>query len=456
MANPMINEGPLAKVRTKIGKKKEEEMSKTGTIDGYIIGFNPAVDICADASAICWDKPLPEGYDNLAEYVAKRTRVGHTSVLEHSNCVMLLDIASCFANDLIAFLDCCHYVYTRVTTSTDGERFYLLIGGSYRAYSDIYRETDDLNNIILKHVTNILYTYSHSAMFEDICRLGLMDKSKFMNIEPDPDMYLSAPYTEDHNTDRFDVINCDDISILYNKIYSVHPDAASTFTTYDLLKFCTVTINFKNMSRIITQQLTRHRNGITQESQRYVDYSNFAFNSPALFKDKYDENHKYSINFGASGRLNMTLQEIGEAICGIYGTLVNKAATSEKFVLNREDARGFLPCNVICRKLYMTFTYKSLLKFLLLREDKAAQAEIRAYAQDIADWFERETPFTTKEIRDLYTNPRLSIGESIKIDVDEGIHEEVHDMTEEDYINYMKQVEAAETKEEENGNADSE
>ena len=70
MANPMINEGPLAKVRTKIGKKKEEEMSKTGTIDAYIIGFNPAVNICANASAICWDKPLPEGYDNLAEYVA--------------------------------------------------------------------------------------------------------------------------------------------------------------------------------------------------------------------------------------------------------------------------------------------------------------------------------------------------------------------------------------------------
>ena len=51
--------------------------------------------------------------------------------------------------------------------------------------------------------------------------------------------------------------------------------------------------------------------------------------------------------------------------------------------LNKEDARAFLPSNVQCNKLYMTFTLSSLYDFLILRTDKHAQAEIRSYANDI-------------------------------------------------------------------------
>jgi thymidylate synthase ThyX len=49
----------------------------------------------------------------------------------------------------------------------------------------------------------------------------------------------------------------------------------------------------------------------------------------------------------------------------------------------KEDARAFLPSNVQCKRLYMTFTINSLNKFLELRTDPHAQTEIRSYALDI-------------------------------------------------------------------------
>ena len=141
------------------------------------------------------------------------------------------------------------------------------------------------------------------------------------------------------------------------------------------------------MSRIITQQLCRHRNAITQESQRYVDYSNSCFNPPYIFKPgKYDPDYKYTIKFGGSS-FKMTLDELGEYMTNIYGML-----TSDKnHPLMKEDARAYLPGNTQCRKIYMTFTYASLIKFLELRESKAAQAEIRMYAQNIGSWFREYT-----------------------------------------------------------------
>ena len=75
------------------------------------------------------------------------------------------------------------------------------------------------------------------------------------------------------------------------------------------------------------------------------------------------------------------------------------------------------------------------MKFLNLREDKAAQAEIRKYAISLGDYIRGNTEFGTKEICDLYTQPRLLIEDPFKIDVDEGVVEEKIEITPEDYIN---------------------
>lgn len=145
-----------------------------------------------------------------------------------------------------------------------------------------------------------------------------------------------------------------------------------------------VTILFKNMSRTGTHQLVRHRNAITQESQRYVDYSEACFANPAKFKpDKYDPKEVYEITFGGS-TANYTLDELGAEMQKIYTQLRNPSNGSTPLL--KEDARGFLPGNIECKRLYMTFTYTTLLAFLHLRCDPAAQAEIRKYATEIQEF----------------------------------------------------------------------
>ena len=82
----------------------------------------------------------------------------------------------------------------------------------------------------------------------------------------------------------------------------------------------------------------------------------------------------------------MTLKEIGEAEINIYRDLTNKEKNPD--ALLKEDARAFLPSNVRCKKIFMTFTFNSFLKFLELRQDSAAQAEIRTYANAIRAWID--------------------------------------------------------------------
>ena len=73
-----------------------------------------------------------------------------------------------------------------------------------------------------------------------------------------------------------------------------------------------------------------------------------------------------------------------------------------------------------------------------MREDKAAQAEIRMYATEIGDWFRDNTLFTNKEICDMYTNPRLLINDENPITIDEVSEVDVNEeITEDDYIKAM-------------------
>ena len=429
--NPLVNENIITKIKKR--NKNNTNNQKIGTVEAHLLGMNDALRICANACGCCWDKEVPTEFNDIAEYVAKRSRIGHTSVLEHSNFVLYLYIDKNFEDDLVIFLDTVRYLTTKTFKNSDG--WHLIIGGSYRGYADLYRETDDLNNPILKAITGVLYTYAHSAAFEDICKLGLVDKSMFMNVEPDNNFKLLSALDSIVETELFDIVGMDSITKLYTNLYSLNKDVASMVTTYDLIKFTTISVLFKNMSRTCTHQLVRHRNAITQESQRYVDYSEACFNSPEIFKpDKYDANHKYRVRFAGSSPMSLTLSEIGKAMCDIYGMLHNPTTAGATFHLLKEDARAFLPSNVQCKNIYSTFTLKNFLKFLNLREDKHAQAEIRKYAVAIGDWFRANSEFTSKELCDLYTNPRLLIEDPFKIDVDEGITEEQVEITEDDYI----------------------
>ena len=438
--NPLVNESIGSRIANAIsrGKSKEVESAKEmkfSTLTAFI-GENNGIPICAEACACCWDKQIPEGYENVAEYVAKRARTGHTSITEHSNFIMAIRVGEACYDDLIKFLSYVRYLKLKVIEGPNQQ--YVIMAGSFRAYADLYRMADDLKNSILNSVTNVLYQNANSAAFEDICSLGLLDKSLFKNpnVELDPEYYLfSNPNVEIYENDLFKVISMDDLGNIYNKILAKFPELKDRLSVFDLCEMGTVTILFKNMSRTGTHQLVRHRDGITQESQRYVDYSNACFSSPALFKpEKYDKDHRYRIRSGPCSPVSMTLDEIGQAMCDIYSQLHDPAVAGAGYALMREDARAFLPSNVQCKKIYLTFTYKNLLKFLNLREDSHAQAEIRKYATSIGDWFRGCSKFKTKELCDLYTMPRLLIEDPIYIDEDLGTTEEKITITDEDYL----------------------
>lgn len=431
--NPLVDQSFISKIkRTKKSKEKEIQALP---IEAHLLGMNDAIRICANACGCCWDKEVPDDFEGMAKYVANRSKIGHTSILEHSNFVLYLSIPEIYRDDLLYLLSNTRYLNTALFSIEEDSNNHLIIGGSFRGYADLFREANDLNNAVLMSIRNMLYNYAHSCAFEDICDMGLMDKSMFKNIEPDEDYNkLLNDLDYDVESDLFTILGLDSITKLYTNLYHINKAVSEKVTTYDLIKFVTISVMFKNMSRTCTHQLVRHRNAITQESQRYVDYSDACFNSPDMFKpDKYDSEHKYKVRFGPCLPVNMTLSEIGKAMCDIYGMLQNPSISGEHHLL-KEDARAFLPSNVQCKKIYMTFTYKNFLKFLNLREDKHAQAEIRLYATAIGDWFRANTEFSTKELCDLYTNPRLNIEDPFKIDVDEDIVEEDVEITEDDYI----------------------
>lgn len=358
----------------------------------YTIYMNDGIRICAQACSCCWDKTIPEDYEGQVDYLAKRCKTGHTSVLEHSNIIILYKLPNAITSrdyliqvqSLIEFLGNSRYLNTVVRRPGDKGAPYILIGGSYRGFDDLYNNMPHPNYGMINLVTKEIYQHVNSLMFPDLTTgdNAIFNKDSFLDTEPDPVSDYFNPIGKDlYEDDKVKFISIDNIEQIKDNIERICP---STFTLDDVAKVASVTILFKDMSRTGTHQLVRHRNAITQESQRYVDYSHAAFADPLAFKpDKYDINKKYDFEFGGN-KYSMTSMEIGEAIAGIYQYLIDQG-------MMKEDARSFLPGNIKCRKLYMTFTYRTLLKFFELRCHPAAQAEIRSFALAAQKGFKIET-----------------------------------------------------------------
>ena len=358
----------------------------------YTIYMNDGIRICAQACSCCWDKTIPEDYEGQVNYLARRCKTGHTSVLEHSNLVILYKLPNMLSTHddmiqtqtLIEFLGNCKYLNTVVRQPVGGGAPYILIGGSYRGYDYMYNNVPHPNYGMIKLVTKEIYQHVNSLMFPDLTggEDPILNKDSFLDTEPDAvSDYFNPIGTDLYEDEKVKFISIDNIEQIKRNVDRICPD---TFSIDDISKVASATILFKNMSRTGTHQLVRHRNGITQESQRYVDYSHAAFADPLAFKpEKYDVDKKYDFEFGGQ-KFSMTSMELGESIIGIYQYLIDQG-------MMKEDARSFLPGNVKCRRLYMTFTYKNLLKFFELRCHPAAQAEIRSFAMAAQNGFEIET-----------------------------------------------------------------
>lgn len=359
-------------------KEKSLSREENTSFVPYLIYMNDGVRVCAQACSCCWDKPIPDTYEGQVDYLGKRCKTGHTSVIEHSNLVMLIKFPYMVRDtnqirDAIEALSKNRYLNATMSTDSNGVP-YVLIGGSWRGYDFLFKMCRNADqNSFLKAVAEILYDNVNSAIFIDLANDNILNKDRFVNIEPDPSSIYFNPIPEKpfYEDDKIKFVSVDSIKqIKYNLRTIIGEDI---FTDDDLADMASITILFKDMSRTATHQLVRHRNAITQESQRYVDYSNAAFADPTTFKpDKYDPDQVYEITFGGQ-TFHMTSNELGEAIIGTYECMRDQG-------MLKEDARSFLPGNVKCRKLYMTFTYRTFMKFLELRCHSAAQAEIRSFA----------------------------------------------------------------------------
>lgn len=357
--------------------------------------YNDMVNIVHDATKICWDKPPAKTYEDKLKYIAARVECGHESVLEHTNLVMFVHLSASLINSFIEASPFLQYLNYRTRSSKDG--LDILIGGSLRGYKHLIRETPSQNTFV-SVVRNELYKNCVSCFFVDLIEAGIIEdkfissmlpfnveyrnmddeaEEEFGEEEKNVDFRMNTLSTKSDKSQLIEITNIDPI----DKIYSVV--CGSGFGLNDIMDMCTVTVLFKQISRAAATQLCRHRNAQTWESQRYVNYSNAGYVDPAEYESKYDSDRVLKFDLQINDKtttIEATNNELGRALIGLYPQLIQHG-------YDKQDARGILPMNVRVTKIYMTFTFRHLAKFLELRMDKHAQSEIRKYAEDIKDAF---------------------------------------------------------------------
>lgn len=400
------------------------------------------VDTIYPACAACYgiSPEKNKEYSQRINYIGRRVKSLHTSILEHSNVVIqvftpLKDSENLFKSvtdfnkninpnlcavsfsdqDIITTIsevrDVCRYLTIETDTiadSKDNPILRMTIGGSIRGFRYIFENIRNRKNKLFISIFDVLKLVVPKELFIDFINDGVMNDYSTIEIDKTLQNIISTTLVKPSKSKMIDIINMDNLNYI-SSLLKLEKDKC--------LDFVSITVNFKKMSRIITQQVTRHRNGITQESQRYVNYTGAEVNSPAQFKDKYDPNKEYSTFIG-----DLTFDQIGNYLTSIYEDLIDQG-------VDKEDARGYLPMNVQCGNLYITFTLRTLLVFLNLRLDSHAQAEINKYAYKLSESTESYSnslftnAHTMKDAANLYSKPIYK--RNMMNDMYEGIDEEV-------------------------------
>lgn len=397
------------------------------------IYFNNAIDICAKACSVCYDTKLPEDEIGKAKYIMRRVKSGHTSVLEHSNLFITLVIDNegllygifNIYKDIINFVTNARYLNTYFNEIEMGNKYMILtISGSMRGYIDVINAIP--NNSITKFLNNlfnavgsctqysiflrpdtflnnesllhdVLYNmniygleklpekiFSYDRINEIIrkkCIELFGDDSKYpevVNIDSNYIWYYVSNHFEgkvdltDEDLSKRNAYNIIDMALEDRDMLDLNiGDTEVTIVPTDdvFVRNLTITVKFVNMSRTSTHQLVRHRNAITQQSQRYVDYSNASF---TVSNKEFYEGKEYEYNNMKTSFESICTNEFNHSI-KTYNSLIGQG-------VKKEDARALLLNNTNCGEIYMTFNLYNFLKFLELRCDPHAQDEIRKYA----------------------------------------------------------------------------
>jgi len=140
---------------------------------------------------------------------------------------------------------------------------------------------------------------------------------------------------------------------------------------FSVIEHAYATVRISGVSRVFTHQLVRHRLcSFTQQSQRYVDESNFNYIEPESIKNNL-EAHSLFVKF------------IGDAK-NVYSRL-------QKIGIKNEDARFVLP-NAVESEIVVTANFREWRHMIELRGNSNAQWEIRNVAIEILKILKKHAP----------------------------------------------------------------
>lgn len=424
---------------SKMNKQLQNESNRNIVITYDIIDNTESAYLCSMAARTCYGLEPENTYDKCLAHIKRVMGYGHDSICGHSNIMVLL----CFKsnNTVLSDFDLSS-IYTSLSAlhfmnivpldfihNKDAKEYFVLLSGSIRAFRYFIQNSTLPDSIVSENETN--FNFDLYRVILDIAKHSI-EKEFFEDMKDYVDLdefkYKCPPYlirpeyhdetSEEVNSDSHEyannnvfMYNYPDIPGMYNDIliriadhyeghdelidpdtgmYKLNKEQAKLFMKA-IFRCTTVSFKMKNFSRAISQQVNRHLCAISQESQRYVDYSKKAlFVDPLPFNPKAypDINKKYAFKFGGK-EFNMTSEELGEEIIKLYPQLKQQGMINQ-------DARAFLPMNVATNAMY-TFTMENMLHFIKVRDSQFAQQEVQGLAKQLEDVIERSQ-------KDFYNN----------------------------------------------------
>lgn len=422
----------FSKDSTKINKVLTEESNRNITIKYTIISNTESAFLCSMAAKTCYGLTVEDSYEKCLAHVKRVMGYGHDSICGHSNIMVLLCFKSNNTNlsdfdlsSIYTSLSALHFmniVPLDFLHAKGTKEFFVLMSGSIRAFRYFIQNSKLPDSVVENNETN--YNFDLYRVILDIAKHSI-EKEFFEDMKDYVDLdefkykypYITDIPFKEYDRDTSDSNNCRTVYANKNifmygipEVDFVYADIISSIADYytdnselvdkdfwvfklnkeqsellmkAIFRCITVSFKIKNFSRAISQQVNRHLCAISQESQRYVDYSKRAlFVDPVVFNPKTypDKDKKYNFKFGDK-EFSMTSEELGEEIIKLYPQLKQQGMINQ-------DARAFLPMNVTTNAMY-TFTLENLLHFIKVRDSQYAQQEVQGLAKQLEDVLER-------------------------------------------------------------------
>lgn len=397
--------------KKKMEKKLIDENSNVPRYETEVLSFGDSAYTCSMGAKICYGLKVDKSYNKNKAHISRIVGMGHDSVSAHSNVIALIKVNGDSTKDLLEcipamkFMNVVHLTNTIKAEEEDGEDIvenYMLISGSVRAFRYFFMAYDfyntEVNSLALQFVkiaannyekeffekllpqtelfANYLHTFNYLAPLDwDIKEEKNPETGE---IEEVADINEDSPsiHFKEIDGERVDIIYTDNIIRLFFELKNIFKNVDNDILVKALFDTCVCTIKLHDYSRAISQQINRHMSGISQESQRYVDYSKAQFIDPLAFKpEKYDANKIYNVKIDDKD-ISGTSAVLGSKLQSVYPQLREQGMLAE-------DARSFLPFNVKTKAMH-TFTLTNYLHFIKVRTPKAAQAEIREIAKEMS------------------------------------------------------------------------